>query len=111
MLHGENVVFTTVSLTAAHTSKGETVFLCDTAGGAFTLTLSSRDINIPGKMFYVVDSGGVSLTTGAITIATEGAETINGGATATINVNKQALVLVSNGSNLFIAGEFDGAEA
>lgn len=63
--------------------------------------ISSEDIAVSGRMFIVKDAAG-SAATFPITISTEGAETIDGAATISINSNYGSVTLYSNGSNLFV---------
>lgn len=65
-----------------------------------TVQIASADISTVGFVAIVKDeSGGAAANN--ITITTEGSETINGSATATINTNYGAVRLYSNGTNLF----------
>lgn len=75
-------------------------FGCD-AVGADTITIQTTDIAMVGRIFIVKDEGGNAATQN-ITIATEGAETIDGQATAVISGNYDRITLISDGSNLFI---------
>ncbi len=71
----------------------------DTTGGAVTITLPSAGA-IAGKVFVINDEGG-NAGTANITIATEGSETIDGSATATISTNYASLKIYSDGTNFF----------
>jgi len=72
-----------------------------TGSGAVTsLTLMSAEVSA-GRVITIKDAGG-NAGTNNITIDTEGAETIDGAATATINVNYDSLNIYSDGSNWFI---------
>jgi hypothetical protein len=62
---------------------------------------SSEDITCLGRRWTIKDESG-SAGTYAITVSTEGAETIDGAATISINSNYGSVTLYSNGSNLFI---------
>jgi len=65
------------------------------------VTISSVDIAKEGRFIYVKDeSGGAG--TNSITIATEGAQTIDGSATKIINTNFGSKLMYSDGSNLFL---------
>jgi hypothetical protein len=86
------------SKSAAYTTDGEGIIFADPTGGAFTITISSADIAVPGREITIQN---VANLTTVITIATEGAELINGAATVTINTAYGAKTLRSNGSNLF----------
>ena len=69
-----------------------------------TITIPSSLIAIAGKKWVIEDqSGGAAANN--ITIATGGAETINGGANAAITNNFGFITLYSDGSNLFIDGK------
>lgn len=66
---------------------------------AITITLDSSDV-ASGRMIIVKDESG-GATTNNITIDTEGAETIDGGASVTISVNYGVTKLYSDGLNWF----------
>jgi len=70
-----------------------------TAGGNRTLTLQSSDIAIAGRVFFVFHTDGVNL----LTIATQGAEDIDGFDTANFPAIA-GVTLISDGSNLFTIG-------
>jgi hypothetical protein len=70
-----------------------------TATGAVTVTIDS-DNTKAGRYFTIKDTGG-SAGSNNITIATEGAETIDGAATATISTNYDSLIIFSDGTNYF----------
>lgn len=80
------------------------VFACTDTSAARTLTISTSTI-IQGTLTTPVfihikdESGGAA--TNNITIDTEGAETIDGAVSLTINANYGSVQLYSNGSNLF----------
>ena len=64
-----------------------------------TITISSADV-VAGRLFIIKDeSGGAAANN--ITIATAGAETIDGAASVTIISNYGAIKLYSNGTDLF----------
>lgn len=88
-----------VSVDSNYTSQSETIIGVDTTGGAVTVTLASDDV-AAGKIVVINDEGGAA-GTNSITVATEGSETIDGSATATISTNYGSLRLYSNGSNWF----------
>ena len=71
-----------------------------TATGVITVTIPTAQA-VAGRVLVIVDSGG-GANTYNITIATEGAETISGGATAVLNTNDEAVRLISDGTNWFL---------
>jgi len=86
--------------TAAYTAlKRDVIIGADTTGGILTITLPSAQ-TVKGKIYIINDEGGAAATN-TITIATEGSETIDGSATATIVADDASLRLYSNGSNWF----------
>lgn len=78
---------------------GDQVVFADTSTTALTVTLSTAD-TISGQLVIIRDVGG-NATTNNITIATEGAQTIDGAATNVISTNNDVRRLVSNGTNWF----------
>lgn len=96
----------TASVSSATTTDDEEVIFVDTSGGAVTLTLASADA-VDGNEIVVVDVGG-SVETDALTIDTEGSETIDGESSITLETNFGAQVLASNGTNWFTAGGGSG---
>ena len=72
-----------------------------TSTGAVTsLTLPTAQV-VKGRIVIIKDSGGTAGTNN-ITIDTEGAETIDGAATAVISSNYTSINLYSDGTNWFI---------
>ena len=71
-----------------------------TATGACTITIPTAQIT-NGRRLVIKDAGGLAGTNN-ITIATEGAETIDGSATAVINSDYSAINIYSDGTNLYI---------
>jgi len=67
---------------------------------AITITLDTDTVTA-GRTIQIKDEDG-NASTNNITIATEGAETIDGSATLTIDVNYNSVSLYSDGSNWFI---------
>lgn len=65
-----------------------------------TVTIDSDDIANPDQIFLVKDESGGAATNN-ITIATEGAETIDGAASISITVDYGVARLYTDGSNLF----------
>lgn len=71
----------------------------DTSGGVLTVTLASSMV-AAGAWIIVNDEGG-SAGGNAITIDTEGSETIDGGSSITIGTNNGTAKVYSNGTNWF----------
>lgn len=81
-------------------SDEDTVFaLMNTSASAATFTLSSADAQ-EGRIVVVTDVGG-NAATNAITVATEGSETIDGATSASIAANYGELRVMSDGANWF----------
>ena len=80
-------------------TSGDQIIFADTTTTALTVTLSTAD-TIAGNLVIVRDVGGAAGTQN-ITIATEGAQTIDGAATNVISVNDDVRRLVSDGTNWF----------
>lgn len=92
--------------TLVHGEDG-TLFV-DTSGGVVTVTLPAST-NQGGRIF-IVDDGGGSASTNAITVDTTGAETIDGAASLTIVTDFGHLQLQTDGSDWFtVAGGAGGA--
>lgn len=87
---------------AASTDADTVLFGGDTSNGnGGTLTLSSADA-VEGRAIVVNDEGGNAGATGAaITIDTEGSETIDGGTSISIATNNGTARVYSDGSNWF----------
>jgi len=88
-----------VSKSSNYTTNGEVIIGVDTSSSAVTITLATADCKA-GKVVIINDEGG-NAGTNNITVATEGSETIDGSATATISSNNGTLRLYSDGSNWF----------
>lgn len=71
-----------------------------TTGAVTSLTLPSAQ-TVNGRTIIIKDAGG-NAATNNITVDTEGAETIDGAATAVINGNYDSISIYSDGSNWFI---------
>lgn len=71
----------------------------DSSTYAITVTLQSSSV-ANGKIYIINDEGG-NAGANNITIATEGSETIDGNATATISSNHGTLRVYSDGTNWF----------
>jgi hypothetical protein len=95
------IVPTTVSASTYTVLEGDhTILVSYTATGACTITIPSDLISDYVKLI-IKDSGG-NASVNNITIATEGAETIDGSASYTINTDNGKVQLVSDGSNLYV---------
>lgn len=79
---------------------GEIYHVTYTNTGTVTITLDS-DVAIDGYFFTIKDADG-NASGNTITIDTEGAETIDGGATTTITGDYDAVTIYSAGTNFFI---------
>jgi hypothetical protein len=77
----------------------ETIIGCTASN--ITVTLTSAMIARVGRIWIIKDESGTAAGGSPITVATEGAETIDGAASATITTAYGVLRLYSNGSNLF----------
>jgi hypothetical protein len=102
-LHGSFALKGTIAapLTAAATlpAEGGVVFVNPT-GGAFTLTLPSLGI-AAGSTWIIWN---VSTSTNAVTLATEGAETIHGGATLVgPNATREVVIFQADGTSVVAA--------
>lgn len=71
----------------------------DTSGGVVTITLASAML-AAGAWVVINDEGGAG-GTNAVTIDTEGTETIDGGSSLTIGTNNGSVNVYSNGTNWF----------
>lgn len=78
----------------------------DTGGSAVTITLASAMVS-DGAEVIVKDEGGAAATN-AITVATEGSETIDGATSQSIGSDYGSLVLYSDGTNWFVKGSTAG---
>lgn len=81
------------------TTVDDEIIAVDTTFGAVTITLGSAACRA-GQIITIKDYGGLSGTF-AITIATEGAETIDGAATDTINTNRLSKQYFSSGTHWY----------
>jgi hypothetical protein len=88
-----------VTKTVAYTATdSDTVILCDAAAGTFTVTLPTA-VGRAGKVFYIKK---IDATVNAVTVAGDGAETIDGENTQVISTQYNALKLISDGSEWHI---------
>lgn len=95
-------VYNVVANTYAFNDFTVSVILVDyTATGTCTVTIDSDQIAVSGRCFVIKDSG-QNAAANNITVATEGAETIEGEADYVINTDGGWLTLVSDGSNLHL---------
>jgi len=90
-----------------YTTSGEGVVFVDSSSAPVEVVLASADRR-DGVGISVIDVGGAA-GTNAITISTEGGETIDGGATSLVEAEYGAKRLASDGSNWFSAGGGSGA--
>ena len=88
------------SKSSAYTITGDDAIIgVDTSSAAVTVTLASALV-AAGRVVIVHDEGGAA-GTNAVTIATEGSETIDGSASASISANYGTTRLYSDGTNWF----------
>lgn len=84
-----------ISVTASYSVVDETVVFADAAGGAVTVTLPASDSDAINRAVHVKK---LNTTAGAaVTIATRGTDTIDGGATFVITTQYESRHCVSNG--------------
>ena len=98
--HRTGVVYSHISVSVSTTVQGEyRVIGVDNTSAARTITLG-RGLIKRGRFIDIKDeSGGAAANN--ITVATEGSETIDGAATATISTNYGVVRLYSDGTNWF----------
>jgi hypothetical protein len=96
---GGIVVNRTATATSVSSSLADTIIGVTDTSSAWTITLDS-DTVVEGHVTIIKDESGAAGTNN-ITIATEGAETIDGAATATISANHGVIRLYSDGTNFF----------
>lgn len=103
----ENVLeLSAITVTSNTTTSGEGQIYVDTSGGTVTLTLASADA-VAGQVIMVKDIAGTSATS-AITIDTEGSETIDENASITLDTAFESVILGSDGTNWFVLARYDG---
>lgn len=88
------------AISAAANTSGPGTYYVDCSGGAITLTLDSDDC-VNGRRITVKDQSGDAAANN-ITIDTEGAETINGGASTTISTNYGTVTLEAYSDEWYI---------
>lgn len=96
----ERIRFGHIGIAASANSGPESIIGITDTTAARTVTILSADIAHDGQIFIIKDESGAAGTNN-ITIATEGAENIDGAATALINTNYGSLRMYSNGAHLF----------
>jgi hypothetical protein len=74
------------------------VVIADASGGAFTITLPTA-VGITGRVYRVKK---IDATANAVTIDANGAETIDGGITATIATQYEAITIVSDNAEWWV---------
>lgn len=89
----------TTAVSSNYTTSDDEVIFVDTSAGAITVTLASADADA-GKGVTIIDDAG-NAEANPITVATEGAETIDTVTSKTIDDDFAALNIRSNGSNWF----------
>ena len=90
-----------VTITAAtYTALGTDEIIGVNRAGVVTVTLPTAQAAILGKAYIINDESGAAYTNN-ITVATQGAETIDGAATYVIGGNYGSMGFVSNGTNWF----------
>lgn len=82
------------------------IYPVDTSGGAVTVTLASAMV-AEGAHVIVNDEGGAA-GTNAITIDTEGSETIDGATSQSVGSNYGTLTFYSDGANWFTKSSTGG---
>jgi len=91
---------TAVNAATYSTASTDNIIMVDySVTGTCTITLRTADL-LDGKIYHIVDTGR-NAGTNTITIDTQGAELINGGASITITVDGNGWTVFSNGTNWF----------
>ncbi len=85
---------------ATYTAKAGDRVVGVNRAGSVTITLPTAELR-PGRIYTVKDESGAAATNN-ITVATEGAETIDGSATDVIDVNYESKSYYSDGTDWFI---------
>jgi len=89
----------TPTAVSVSTSSNSIIYGVTDTSAPRTVTISTADVD-DGKVFLIKDESGAAAANN-ITIATQGAETIDGAATITITANYGVARLYSDGTNLF----------
>lgn len=85
----------TKNTTATLATSGEEIVLANASGGAFTLNLPAASGN-SGLLYKIIKTDS---STNIVTIDPNGAETINGASTTTLNTQYEEVEIVCDGSN------------
>lgn len=88
------------TMTPYDAAADETIIGVDTSAGAVTVNLPDATLCKPGKRCYVNDEGGNAGTL-AITMGTQGGQTVDGGAPAAISANYGSQGYYTDGANWF----------
>jgi hypothetical protein len=96
---GGNDLAVTAVKTGAYTASTWDFVLCDTSGGAFTVTLPAASGNGDAQISIKLVTAGNTLT-----IDGNASETIDGATTVTLNAQYEALTMICDGSNWHIVG-------
>ncbi len=76
------------------------IILADTGTtAAFTLTLGMTAVEFVGHFILLIDGPTANWNTDNLTLATAGAETIDGGATLVLNTDSDHRIIFSDGTN------------
>ena len=86
--------------TATYTVLGQDELVGVNRAGAVAITLPTAQVAIKGKAYIINDESGAA-SSNNITVATQGAETIDGAATYVINGNYNEMGFYSNGTDWF----------
>jgi len=88
----------TPTKTAAYTAGWGEMVLCNPSGGAFSITLSPA-ASASGRQCIIKNT-----TTSTVSIVVDGnaSETIDGSATYIMNIGKQSVTIISDGSNCWV---------
>ncbi len=99
ILSGASPDIAVVSKSGAYTLTGsDCLVLCDATGGAFTITLPAKS-GIDGRMYIIKKTDS---SANAIIVDGNGAETIDGGATASITVQYESITIICGSSEWHI---------
>jgi len=95
-LTANNLMFGVTSVSSNYSAQSSDYFLaCDSTAGAFTITLPAGST---GKTYVIKDASGAASTVKKITIAANGAETIDGLASIELASERAAVSLIWDGS-------------